>query len=121
MVAGQRTQQESRVSTSEVRRLPSISRPADFALNLVLRAAYQVFKALFCFTGQDQLLLGNKLFCHYIRIPRITIKFSLFSPIYSLDEKEKLTICTFCRGDIKGVSWLLWRKGSSGWVAYHRT
>ena len=62
MVAGQRTQQESRVSTSEVRRLPSISRPADFALNLVLRAAYQVFKALFCFTKQDQLLLGNKLF-----------------------------------------------------------
>ena len=70
MVAGQRTQQESRVSTSEVRRLPSISRPADFALNLVLRAAYQVFKALFCFTKQDQLLLGNKLFCCYTRIPQ---------------------------------------------------
>ena len=93
MVAGQRTQQESRVSTSEVRRLPSISRPADFALNLPLRAAYQVFKALFCFTRQDQLLLGNKLFfCCYTGIPCVTLKFSFFSPIYSLDEKEKLTI-----------------------------
>ena len=88
MVAGQRTQQESRVSTSEVRRLPSISRPADFALNLVPRAAYQVFKALFCFTGQDQLLLGNKLFCHYIRIPCITLKFSSLAQYIALMKKK---------------------------------